>query len=164
MATNKEYWIARALQRENEAYLRGVGLTAKMFQEYDAAAKAIRRQIKDFYSRYAGKHGLTYAQAVRLLTRNEFREWKASLADYIARIAQEPDARVKALLTAQLDALSTNSRISRLEALQGQIDLILNDLYEKGVALSKECMKMLDNAQQKVNIVTQQNTQDTDGE
>lgn len=137
MATNKEYWIARALQRENEAYLRGVSLTAKMFQEYDAAAKAIRRQITDFYSKYAGKHGLTYAQAVRLLTRNEFREWKASLADYIARIAQEPDARVKALLTAQLDALSTNSRISRLEALQGQIDLILNDLYEKGVAEMK---------------------------
>lgn len=137
MATNKEYWIARALQRENEAYLRGAALTAKMFQEYDAAAKAIRREINDFYSKYAGKYGLTYDQAVRLLTRSEFREWKATLAEYVARIAQETDPRVKALLTAQLDALSTNSRISRLEALLGQIDLKLNDLFDQGVAQMK---------------------------
>ena len=137
MARNKEYWIARALQRENEAYLRGVELTAKMFQEYDRAAKAIRREIGDFYSKYAGKYGLTYDQAVRLLTRKEFQEWKATLAEYVARIAQEPDPRVKAVLTAQLDALSTNSRISRLEALLGQIDLKLNDLWETGVAQMK---------------------------
>lgn len=137
MARNKEYWIARALQRENEAYLRGVELTAKMFQEYDRAAKAIRREIGDFYSKYAGKYGLTYDQAVRLLTRKEFQEWKATLAEYVARIAQEQDPRVKAILTAQLDALSTNSRISRLEALLGQIDLKLNDLWETGVAQMK---------------------------
>lgn len=137
MTNNKEYWVQRALQRENEAYLRGAGLSAKMFQEYDAAAKAIRREIGDFYSRYAGKYGLTYDQAVRLLTRNEFREWKATLAEYVARIAQEADPHVKALLTAQLDALSTNSRISRLEALLGQIDLKLNDLFDQGVAQMK---------------------------
>lgn len=137
MASNKEYWLRRAIQRENEAYLRGAGLSAKMFQEYDAAAKAIRHQISDFYSAYAGKYGLTYDQAVRLLTRNEFREWKATLGEYVARIASEPDPRVKALLTAQLDALSTNSRLSRLEALQGQIDMILNDLFEKGVSQMK---------------------------
>lgn len=137
MTRDKEYWAARALQRENEAYLRGVNLSAKMFQEYDRAAKAIRREIADFYSRYAGKHGMTYDQAVRLLTRKEFQEWKATLGEYIARIAQEPDPRVKAVLTAQLDALSTNSRISRLEALLGQIDLNLNDLWETGVTQMK---------------------------
>lgn len=137
MARNKEYWIARALQREREAYLRGVGLTAKMFKEYERAAQAIRREIGDFYSRYAGKYGLTYDQAVRLLTRKEFQEWKATLGEYVARIASEPDPRVKSLLTAQLDALSTNSRISRLEALLGQVDLKLNDLWETGVAQMK---------------------------
>ena len=135
--TNKDYWIARAIQRENEAYLRGAGLTAKMFQEYDMAAKAIRKEIGDFYAKYAGKHGLTYDQAVRLLTRKEFQEWKATLAEYVARIASEPDPHVKALLTAQLDALSTNSRISRLDALLGQIDMKLNDLFDQGVAQMK---------------------------
>lgn len=134
---NKEYWAARALQRENEAYLRGAGLSAKMFQEYETAAKAIRREIDGFYSKYAGKYGLTYEQAVRLLNRKEFQEWKATLDAYVTKIAQTADPKVKALLTAQLDALSANSSISRLEALLGQIDLELNDLFDRGVAQMK---------------------------
>ena len=89
------------------------------------------------FSKYAGRYGLTYDQAVRLLNRKEFQEWKASLAEYVDYIATIQDPKVKALLTAQLDALSANSSISRLEALQGQIDLILNDLFDKGVAQMK---------------------------
>ena len=41
------------------------------------------------------------------------------------------------MLTAQLDALSTNSQLSRLEALLGQIDMKLNELFEQGVAQMK---------------------------
>lgn len=135
--SDRTYWAARALQRENEAYLEGVRLTGVMFREYQAAARSIRQQINDFYSRYAGQHGLTFDQAVRLLSRSEFREWKASLGEYVTRIAQEPDQKIKALLTAQLDALSANSSISRLDALLGQIDMKLNDLFDQGVAQMK---------------------------
>ena len=50
MATNnRDYWAERALTRENEAYLRGANLSGKMFREYEAAAKSIRRQIDSFY-------------------------------------------------------------------------------------------------------------------
>lgn len=138
MKPNDKYWIDRALQREQQSYLRGSKLSAKLFSDYQAAARKIRREINDFYTRYGGKHGLTYEQAVRHLNRPEMQEWKASLGEYVAKIAAEPDPRVKALLTAELDALSYNSRITRLEALQGQIDLILNDLYDKGVHQMKE--------------------------
>ena len=137
MTNNEAYWTERALKRAEEAYLHDAALTAKLFQEYESAAKAIKREISAFYSKYAGKYGLTYDQAVRLLNRKEFQEWKASLAEYVDYIATIQDPKVKALLTAQLDALSANSSISRLEALQGQIDLILNDLYDKGVAQMK---------------------------
>ncbi len=119
MTGDRGYWVQRAIERENEAYLRGVDLTGKIFREYEIAAKEIRLQINDFYAKYAGKYGLTYEQAVRLLTKPEYREWKASLAEYMAKIAQEQDPRIKALLAAQLDALSTNSQLSRLEALLG---------------------------------------------
>lgn len=139
MATNnRDYWAERALTRENEAYLRGANLSGKMFREYEAAAKSIRSQIDSFYSKYAGKYGLTYDQAVRLLSRKEFQEWKATLGDYVATIEATADPSVKAVLKAQLDALSANSSISRLEALQGQIDLILNDLWKRGVEQMKE--------------------------
>lgn len=138
MTHNREYWAQRAIQREQEAYDRGSALVAKIFDEYETAAKAIRLQINDFYARYAGKYGLTYKQAVRLLSRKEFQEWKSTLKTYIERIAAEKDPTVKAFLQMQLDALSTNSRITRLQALLGQIDLKLNDLYTEGVRLMKE--------------------------
>ena len=113
MATNnRDYWAERALTRENEAYLRGANLSGKMFREYEAAAKSIRRQIDSFYSKYASKYGLTYDQAVRLLSRKEFQEWKATLGDYVATIEATTDPSVKAVLKAQLDALSANSSIS----------------------------------------------------
>ena len=131
------YWARRALQRENEAYLRGSALSAKLFREYEAAARDIRRHIGEFYAKYAGKHGLSYEQAARRLNRLEMQEWKGTLADYMQRIAREADPQAKARLTAQLDALSANSSISRLEALLGQIDLTLNDLYDRGVAEMK---------------------------
>ncbi|MBQ7901944.1 MAG: exodeoxyribonuclease VII small subunit [Clostridia bacterium] len=53
--------------------------------------------------------------------------------------------------------------IARLENGDAKLDECI-DLYEKGVALSKECIKMLYNDKQKVNIVTQQNTQYKDCE
>jgi len=137
MVSDKEYWIQRAITREHESYLRGAGLSLKVFMEYEQAAKAIRKEVNDFYAKYAGKYGLSYEQAVRLLNRKEFQEWKAGLADYVAWIAKIQDDNVKKVLTAQLDALSINSSITRLEALQGQINMILNDLYEKGVAQMK---------------------------
>lgn len=138
MTHNAAYWADRAVKRAEEAYLRDAALTAKLFREYESAAKAIRREIGDFYGKYAGKYGLTYEQAVRLLNRREYQEWRASLGEYMDRIAAAQDPRVKALLTAELDALSANSSISRLEALQGQIDLILNDLFDKGVTQMRD--------------------------
>ena len=138
MRHNEAYWIARALQRAMESDLHGAELSAKLFQEYEKAAREIQRSISSFYTKYAGKYGLTYEKAVRLLSQKEYREWKGSLGDYVRRIASIEDPKIKALLTAQLDALSANSSISRLEALLGQIDMILNDLFDKGVSQMKE--------------------------
>lgn len=136
--SSREYWAARALQRENEAYLEGSRLTSKLLREYRSAATQIRRSINDFYVRYAGKHGLIYEQAVRMLTRREAQEWLGTLEEYVAQISAQTDPKVKAAMTAQLDALSTNSQISRLEALLGQVDLTLGQLYDRGVTQLRE--------------------------
>lgn len=130
---DKEYWRRRAARREREAYTRGEALTEKLFREYEAAARDIRRQISDWYTRYATENGLTYDQAVRLMSRPEMQTWKADLGAYVERIAAETDPKIKARLTAELDALSYNSRISRLDALLGEIDATLGDLYQRGV-------------------------------
>lgn len=135
---SKEYWAQRALEREREAYLRGGRLSAKLFEEYQKAAENIRKNISDYYTRYAKKHGLTYEEAMKRLNRREAQEWKKSLEDYAKEIAVVADPKIRAKLEAQLDALSYNSSISRLDALLGQIDMELNRLYERGVKEMKE--------------------------
>lgn len=135
---SKEYWAERALKREKESYESCGILTDKLMQEYDAAARSIRKDISDFYAKYANKYGLSYDDAVRTLGKSEMREWKATLKEYVERIAAEKDPEVKKKLTAELDALSANSSITRLEALEGQIDMTLNELFDKGVAQMKK--------------------------
>lgn len=137
MKSKQVYWAERALAREKESFGRGVEIVKRLLVEYQAAAKSIQEKIAAFYVRYAEKYGLTYDQAVKRLGHSEFKEWKATLGEYVNRIAQETDPRIKKLLTAHLDGLSYNSRISRLEALQGQIDLILNELYRNSIAEMK---------------------------
>lgn len=136
--SNHEYWAKRALNRAKEAYRNDADLTSKIFDEYQIAAKMIRRNISDFYIRYAKKYGLTYEDAAIKLNKREFQEWKSSLREYVERIKQAADEKTKVLLTAELDALSYNSSITRLEALNSQIDMILNELFDRGVREMKE--------------------------
>lgn len=136
--SSRDYWAERAVKREEEAFLRGSAATAKLFTEYEAAASAIQKEISSFYAKYAGKHGLTYDQAVKTLSRPEFQAFKASLGEYMDMIASQPDPAVRAVLKAQLDALSINSSLSRLEALQGQVNMILGQLYDRGVRQMKD--------------------------
>lgn len=131
MTPNKEYWMGRALTREQEAYLRGTLLNKRMFNEYQKAADKLKKSIQSFYGKYATKHGLTYEEAVRKLTAREAREWKATLGEYVADISAAADPKVKADLTAQLDALSANSQISRLEALLADAQAQMDVMYER---------------------------------
>ena len=136
--SNKQYWVDRALKREQESYLIGARLTAKTFTDYQRAARDIRRQINDFYIRYARENKLTYDEAVRIMSRREMQEWKAGLGAYVERINAQTDPFIKARLTAELDALSYNSRISRLQALESEINMTLNELFDKGVRQMKD--------------------------
>ncbi len=126
-----EYWRER--EREAERNAKGARLTLKLFDEYSKSAERIKNDIASFYGKYAGKYGLTYENAVKLLNRRELQEWRGELSEYVKRIRLETDEEVKKKLTAQLDALSANSSITRLSALIGQINHELNELYARAV-------------------------------
>ena len=131
MIPNKEYWMGRALTREQDAYLRGTLLNKRMFNEYQKAADKLKKSIQSFYGKYATEHGVTYEKAMRKLTAREAREWKATLGEYVADISAAADPKVKADLIAQLDALSANSQISRLEALLADAQAQMDVMYER---------------------------------
>lgn len=128
---SKEYWLERAIQREQEAYLIGVELDKRLFQEYDRATRALRKTIRDFYARYGKKHDLSYEDAVKTLSAKELQEWKHTLEEYLEEINAAADPKVRNALIAQLDALSTNSQISRQDALIADVRVQLDQLYDR---------------------------------
>ena len=138
MEQSTSYWAKRALQREAESYLRGAGLSLKLFTEYQAAAATIRKDIEVFFSRYADDNGMSYDHAMRALNRREMQQWRGTLGQYMDRIDAETDPDMKARLQAELDALAYNSRITRLMALEGQIHLVLNDLFVSGIEQARQ--------------------------
>lgn len=135
---SRDYWIRRARLRETQSYRAGWQLTADMFSAYETALKEIKRDISEFYVRYAKKYGLSYEDAAKVLNRKEMQEWKKTLDEYLQQIDAVSDPEVKRLLKMQLDALSYNARITRLDALAAQIDQELGKLFEKGVQQCKE--------------------------
>lgn len=120
--TSKEYWKERALKREAAASRKGEELLDEVLRSYKKAHKDNLRAIAEFYARFAEKHDLSHDEAFKTLSRKEFREFKNSLEYYVDRIKRLPDGPEKKRLILELDALSTNSQISRIEALNRTIE------------------------------------------
>lgn len=98
---------------------------------YRETAANIRREINDFYARFARENKLEYSDAVRYLNKSEALEWKASVEDYIKEIAREKNPEVRERLMREYDARAYGARITRLESLNGSIDNELSKLYAR---------------------------------
>ena len=131
MASNREYWIKRMQHREAVSYTNGLEATAGLLRQYKKAASSIRKEINDFYARYAGENGLTFEQAMREMSRADLQEWRGTVGDYVRRIQQEPNPQIRERLMREYDARSYNSRISRLDGLCGNIEMNVNNLYAR---------------------------------
>lgn len=98
---------------------------------YRDTAANIRREINDFYNRFATENGMDYAYAVKFLNREEALEWRTSVEGYIEEIRREKDPAVRERLMQEYDARAYGSRITRLESLNGSIDTELSKLYAR---------------------------------
>ena len=98
---------------------------------YRDTAANIRKEINDFYARFASENCMDYSDAVRYLNREEALEWRASVDGYIEEIKREKDPAVRERLMQEYDARAYGSRITRLESLSGSIDTELSRLYAR---------------------------------
>lgn len=128
---NRTYWEKRAEIREVRAYSNCLEATNGLVNAYRQAGADIRREINDFYNRFANENGLTYADAVQYLNREEALEWRTSVEGYINEIRREADPVVRERLMQEYDARAYGARITRLESLSGDIDMQLSRLYAR---------------------------------
>jgi SPP1 gp7 family putative phage head morphogenesis protein len=112
-----QYWQRRSEQIAMRQFRRADGYEAALRREYDRAIASIKRDIEAFYGRFAIDNQVSYAEARKLLTIGELREFRMSLDEFIAKAKDNADGR----WTRELSNAYYRTRVSRLEALQTQI-------------------------------------------
>lgn len=124
LVDSKTYWRERAELRSNIQHAKADKLVKDLKKQYEKALRGIDARIKILYIQFAKDNSLSYSEAVEVLKRSEFKEWRMSLEDYVAKIDATGDLGLKA----ELDQLAMNSRISRLDSLMFEIDASLRSL------------------------------------
>lgn len=121
---DREYWRARALvlfqamEQEAQSYRK----TAE--QAYELALVRIRRDLADWYQRFADNNSVSMAEARRLLNASELRELQWTVEEYI-----EAGRSLDPKWLKQLENASARVHISRLEAIQLQIQQQIELLF-----------------------------------
>lgn len=115
------YWKTRqeqkflAGERKVKAFHRG------LVQSFEQAKREIKSVINDFYVKYQNENGIvSYADAQKLLSKVEL----GGLKDFIDKAYEHMGE-----YDLQLSNMSIKSRITRYQALEKQIDAILQQLY-----------------------------------
>ena len=80
---NRDYWRKRSEHRETVSSEHAKQAEQVLAYNYRKAASQMRKEINDFYKRYEGENGLTYAEAVREMNRAELREWRGSVCEIV---------------------------------------------------------------------------------
>ncbi len=125
MAANKlnaAYWRKRALQQVQKQVAADNELNLKLKAEYDRILHELDKELAVFYARYADNEGISLAKARKLLRNAELEDFRMSLDKF----------REKAILGGydeELNEIYLRSRVSRLQALETQIELRMQDLF-----------------------------------
>ena len=137
---SESYWIKRAEEREQEWNKKSKGtIERELANYYKQALLRIEDDIAVLYGRFAKDNKLTYAEASKMLTSNEFKQWQMSMEDYLNTITDSKDNK----LLLELNTLAMRKRISRLDKLYGDT---LKNLYKLGTETEKSITEFLTDA------------------
>lgn len=126
MITNEEYWHERFEQVIEAQLKNGMDYYDEAERMYRKAMESIEKDIARWYMRIAVNNQITYADAKKLLTNPQLKDFKLTLKEYIKRGKENG---ISADWSKSLENASAKYHISRLEALQMQIQQHIEVLY-----------------------------------
>ena len=116
------YWRKRAIELAEKQKQEDDDLCLRFHREYERILHELDKEISIFYARYAANESVSMADARRLLRDAELEDFWMSLDEF----------RDKALaggFDKELEEVYLRSRISRLQALQTQVELRMMELF-----------------------------------
>ena len=115
---NDLYWQDRYVQLKERLLDKGVEHYHNVAKQYNLASLNVQKEINNFYQRFAENNQLDLLEAKKLLNAKELKEFKWTVQDYIDKGSTLNYSNEWAH---QLENASLRYRISRLEALQLQM-------------------------------------------
>lgn len=128
MSKNDNYWKKVFEELEKQSLLHGEELYKELEKQYALAYSEIEKNILKWYNRFVKENTVTFAEAKKILTSGELKEFKWSLENYIEYASKNG---TNALWQKQLQNASTRVHISRLDTLRIQIQNEIEKLYDK---------------------------------
>lgn len=119
---NGAYWRKRAIELAEKQKQEDDDLCLRFHREYERILHELDKELSIFYGRYAANESVSMADARRLLRDAELEDFRMSLDEF----------RDKALaggFDKELEEVYLRSRISRLQALQTQVELRMMELF-----------------------------------
>lgn len=119
---NGAYWRKRAIELAEKQKQEDDDLCLRFHREYERILHELDKELSIFYARYAANESVSMADARRLLRDAELEDFRMSLDEF----------RDKALaggFDKELEEVYLRSRISRLQALQTQVELRMRELF-----------------------------------
>lgn len=116
--TAEEYWQRRNIEREAAARkLSEQTIEKELSQLYRRSLRAIQKEIDALYGRFSAQNGVSIADARKIISSDEFQDWRMDIADYVSQIEETKDRK----LLLELNTLAMRSRINRLDELHSVV-------------------------------------------
>lgn len=129
--SNGEYWKKRFKMLEEARHKKSFEKYAEMEKVYKRTLNSIETRINAWYGKFADNNKLSLKEAKKLLTKDELKEFKWSLQDYI-RYGEENN--INGQWVKELRNTSSKFHISRLEALkvdlQQEIEILMGGVRD----------------------------------
>lgn len=113
-----EYWEKRSLQLEEALHNKAEQYVRDLEEQYTLAARATQKEVLVLYNRLAANNGVSMAEAKKMLTTNELKEFRWTVDEYIK---YGKENALSGEWMKELENASLRYRISRLEAMKVQM-------------------------------------------
>lgn len=134
---NSEYWKIRFGQLEAAQNQKGADAYLEIEKIYKQAQKEIEGKINTWYQRFADNNGVSMAEARKMLSGTDLKEFKWDVKEYI-KYGQ--DNALMGGWTKELENASAKFHISRLEVLKMHTQHSLEVMFEKQLGITTGTM------------------------
>lgn len=123
--SNQQYWADREQDLIKHRIKDDKQMDKELEKLYKQALDDIDKQVNEFYGKYADKYGLTMEQAKKIVNKTDVVKFANKAKEYV----KNKDFSDRA--NKELELYNLKMRISRLELLDWEFNLMLTDLYNQ---------------------------------